>query len=95
MLVTSKEDRARLDCKSLQQAVSTYYDRHNTFPKTLVELTGREIPEGMPYLEEKALIDPWGIPYNYDPNSRHQRTGMPLIYSSGPPGQNKRISNWD
>jgi hypothetical protein len=95
LLVTTKEDRARMDTRSLQTIVMTFYARQNAYPKALEELTELQSDGSPPLMDEKGLIDPWGNPYNYDPNSRHPKTDRPLIYSNGPPGQNKRISNWD
>jgi type II secretory pathway pseudopilin PulG len=91
----TREDRARLDTRSLQSAVRAYYARQKVYPNTLNELT-RLQPDGSPPLVEKGgLVDPWGNPYDYDPNARHQKSDMPLIYSNGPPGRQKQISNWD
>lgn len=95
MLSSAKEDRAKLDCKSLDQAVTVYFAKHSQYPGSLQELAQRQ-PDGNPaILTEKGLVDPWGNPYVYDQNSRHAQTDKPLIYSNGPPGLNKRISNWD
>jgi general secretion pathway protein G len=96
MLAGAKEDRAKLDCKSLDQAVGVYFAKHGQYPASLQELAQRQ-PDGSPSIlkSEKALIDPWGNAYIYDQGSRHQTNDTPLIYSNGPPGLNKRISNWD
>jgi hypothetical protein len=95
LMVTTKEDRAKMDTKALQTVVTSYYASHEVYPNTLDELTQVQ-PDGSPALvDAKGLIDPWGNPYIYDPTSRHPKTDRPLIYSNGPPGQNKRISNWD
>jgi general secretion pathway protein G len=95
LLAGTKEDRAKMDCKSLQTVVTSYYVKHTVYPQSLRELTERQ-QDGTPaMLEEKGLIDPWGNEYLYDPNQRHPKTDRPLIYTNGPPGQNKKISNWD
>ena len=95
LLAGTKEDRAKMDCKSLQTVVTSYYVKHSIYPQTLRELAERA-PDGSPaLLDEKGLIDPWGNEYHYDQGQRHQKTDRPKIWSDGPPGQNKPISNWD
>src|SRR5262249_21314027 len=95
VLAGSREDRAKLDVKSLESAVTTYYTRKGYYPETLQQLAQRQEDGGAALLTEKALIDPWNQPYVYEPNTKHPTTDRPLIYSNGPPGMNKRISNWD
>jgi general secretion pathway protein G len=95
ILSQSKEDRAKLDCKSLQNVVITYFTRHSVYPQTLRELAERQPDGGDSLLEEKGLIDPWGNEYHYDQGQRHPKTGRPKIWSDGTPGLNKPISNWD
>jgi general secretion pathway protein G len=95
MLISTREDRAKLDCHSLELAVGTYFSKHGVYPDSLQQLTQRQ-PDGSPaLLEAKALNDPWGNAYVYEPRTRHQATDKPLIYSHGTPGVNKQINNWD
>jgi general secretion pathway protein G len=97
VLAGTREDRAKLDVQSLETAVTTYYTRKGYYPQSLQELTQRDPTDNSPALlkDQKVLMDPWNQPYVYDPNTRHQNTDRPLIYSNGPPNSGKRISNWD
>jgi general secretion pathway protein G len=95
LLAGTKEDRAKMDCKSLQTVVTSYYVKHSVYPQSLRELTERGQDGSPALLDEKGLIDPWGNEYIYDQGQRHPKTDRPLIYTNGPPGQNKKISNWD
>jgi hypothetical protein len=90
-------DRAKLDVKSLQLVVTTYFVKHAVYPETLKELTQRQ-PDGTPaMLAETGLLDPWERPYQYDPKQRDPKTDRPLIWSQGPnPGQpGSIIANWE
>jgi hypothetical protein len=91
-----KEDRAKMDCKVLAQAVTVFHERYGFYPETLAELAKRQA-DGSPALlnSEKALNDPWGNPYLYTRGELQPKTGRPLIWSNGPPGQDLRISSWD
>src|SRR5436190_15576909 len=42
MLADTRVNRARLDVKSLDQAVTAYYLRKHFYPQTLIELTERD-----------------------------------------------------
>jgi hypothetical protein len=88
----ARRQRAKVDVQTLTRAVDTYFVANGVYPKTLKQLTeGRK-----PFLEAKALLDPWGRPYVYEPGMADPQTGRPLIYSQGPrPGDpTGRIRNW-
>src|SRR5438477_10054832 len=60
MLAQARLDRAKMDVKSLEVAVTTYMTRHGMYPQTLAELTLRDQVDGSPaLLTEAALMDPW------------------------------------
>jgi hypothetical protein len=93
----TKEDRAKLDCKALGTAISTYVVKNGKFPESLQALAQRQPSGDDALIEEKSLIDPWGRPYHYDPDQRHETTDRPLIWSDGPNADDphSKISNWD
>lgn len=95
-LENAKIDRARIDLKSLTDAVSIYKVQQGDYPPSLEALTQRTADGGTAYLEGEILFDPWGRRYVYERENRHPTTGKPHIYSEGPnPGDpNSRISNW-
>jgi Type II secretion system (T2SS), protein G len=87
---------ARMDVKSLETVVMTYKTRHDVFPHTLEELTVTNSFDNVPpLLTEDQITDPWGNHYIYDPTQLHPTFGTPLIWSKGPPGENKSIKNWE
>jgi hypothetical protein len=92
----ARRARAKVDVQTLTVAVNTYYIQNGVRPKTLKQLTEKQPDGGRPFLEARALIDPWGRPYVYEPDMVHPQTGLPLIYSQGPrPGDPAgRIHNW-
>jgi general secretion pathway protein G len=95
MLAQAKIDRAKMDVKSLEGVVTTYYTRHQQYPQTLNELLQRDPIDNTPApLTEAGLMDPWRQYYVYEPGNLHQLTGKPKIYSPGPPDAPVQISNW-
>jgi type II secretory pathway pseudopilin PulG len=91
----AREDTARMGVSELEKAVEAYKVAYGDYPPELRTLT--QALDGRPAaLEEKALKDPWGRDYVYEPGTRHPQTGRPRIYSAGPnPGDaSKVISNW-
>jgi general secretion pathway protein G len=77
----ARRDRVKLDVRNLEQAVQAYAARHEgTFPNSLEELTQPD-DSGGAALEQKALLDPWGQHYVYDPSDVNPITRKPVIYS--------------
>jgi len=92
----AKKDRARIDLKTLSDAVNSYKVQHGDYPPSLEALTQRTLDGGTAYIEIAALIDPWGRPYVFERENRHPQTGKPHLFSEGPNmgDANSRISNW-
>jgi hypothetical protein len=91
----ARRDTAGIGVRNIEQAVEGFNMRYGDYPPDLLTLT-QPIENKPAVLEEHALLDPWGRPYNYEPDNRHPLTGKPLVYSHGPtPGDpNSRITNW-
>jgi hypothetical protein len=50
---------------------------------------------GGPYLENAdAIIDPWGQPYQYNPQGTNNNGTKPDIWTVAPNGDGKQIGNW-
>ncbi len=83
---------ARVNVRNISRAVDAYFVANGQHPKALADLTRGD----KPFLEAKALLDPWGRPYRYDPDTLNPKTGSPLVYSEGPqPGvPGSAIRNW-
>jgi general secretion pathway protein G len=92
----AKVAAARRGVAALSEVLETYRLNNADYPTTLRELTQRQ-PCGLePLLDEEALTDPWGRPYEYDPDHSRSDTLKPLVWSSGPqPGNGEGvIGNW-
>ena len=92
----SNISRAKLDVKTLEQAVTLYKTMHSAWPDSLQILAERQPDGGRAFVHEKLLLDPWGRPYHYDPRQLHPGSHFPLIWSDGvdPTNPDGRITNW-
>lgn len=88
-LYESKVKLTRAQLATLTTAVKAYHVANQRYPNSLNELT-----EGKsPLIQEKALRDPWGNVYQYDPSGPHNEGKMPDIWTDSP--QRERIGNWE
>jgi len=84
----SKGDIAKLQCKELAKACDSYFVRYGAPPQSLQNLLDASM--GMPILkDQKALIDPWGQPYQY----QWGQTGA--IVGTSEPGTGRTITSAD
>jgi general secretion pathway protein G len=93
-LKTQQKNTAKINVKGLAEAVNRYYTDHNRYPSSLQELL-RKDAQGGPYLDSAdVLTDPWGQPYQYNPNSVNpdNQEQTPEISTTAPDGT--RISNF-
>ncbi len=97
MVKTNKfmKDQAKRGVVTLQRAVNNYALNEKRWPATLQEVCEPSPVRQFKYALTRDLLDPWGRPFEYEPDTRHPNTNMPLIYSHGPPGMNKPIRNWE
>ncbi|HYV40148.1 MAG TPA: type II secretion system protein GspG [Gemmataceae bacterium] len=88
--------RAHVGLKQLSEAAAIYRNNHKAWPDVLEDLTQPQPGGGEPLLDKRALKDPWGRPYQYDPTTTNPTTEQPLIWSDGPsPGEpGSKIANW-
>jgi hypothetical protein len=89
----SKISRTKSNVKALEIAVRAFEARCGSYPERLGDMVSYE--GGLSLVEEPMLTDPWGQPYIYSPNVLHPKTGIPQIFSYGPPGQDSPIRNWE
>jgi hypothetical protein len=83
--------KARSQVRILTLAVDAYFRDHKEYPPSLEDLL-RPDPAGNQYLTgPEDLIDPWGLPYQYDPAGPNNDGIRPDIWADGPRG---RIRNW-
>ncbi|VTS06180.1 type II secretion system protein GspG [Tuwongella immobilis] len=83
--------------KALTAAAMSYASSHgDELPETLAELVAPS-DGGRPYLEQKALLDPWNRPYQYNREGQNNAAkGQPDIWSTGPNPNDPSgmIGNW-
>jgi general secretion pathway protein G len=79
-LENSKRDRVKMDVKTLEDAASRYNLRQGHFPDSLQVLTQPD-DSGIPALEAKSIVDPWGQPYVYSAADINPTTQVPFVYS--------------
>jgi general secretion pathway protein G len=92
-LEKAKEDTAYLMVKTLSEQVELYKVNYGDYPPSL-EVFTQPIENKPAVLEASQLFDPWGRPYQYERENRHQLTGKPRVYSTGADGS-KIIANWN
>jgi general secretion pathway protein G len=88
----SKRSVAKTQTTTLTHAVENYYiDHSSTYPPALASLLQQD-EGGGPYLKTPdALVDPWGRPYQYDPNGSRNGGRQPDIWAEAPGGE---VGNW-
>jgi general secretion pathway protein G len=84
----AKDDSAKLQAKTIAEAVQTYYLHHNsTYPGDLTVLTQADDENnGQAYMDPEKIKDPWGKQYQLDTSGPE-----PVVFTTNPKG--KRISN--
>jgi general secretion pathway protein G len=88
----ARVDKARIDVKSLADAVEAYKINYGDYPESLAILCERQPDGHAAVLEVGALQDPWGKQYAYEATNRNQLTGKPRISTTAPDGA--PIANW-
>ncbi|HZT80373.1 MAG TPA: type II secretion system protein GspG [Gemmataceae bacterium] len=84
-LEVSKEKAAKLQIKTIENAVEAYYTDTGDYPQSLQALLQPD-ENGRTYLEQKDLTDPWGKPYQYNPQNL-SNSGKPIISTTNRNGQ--------
>jgi hypothetical protein len=81
--------------QGLTAALRAYAVARGDYPEDLDALA--ESRDGLPArVEKSSLVDPWGRPYRYEPQTPHPTDGTPLVYSDGsaPGDAGQGIRNW-
>lgn len=91
--------KPRADIKTLEPSIIRYKHLTHTMPDSLRDLAFRPLNWSGPWrkmIEESALIDPWGQPYQYRNPGHHNPNGYD-IFSKGPDMKEDTeddIGNW-
>jgi general secretion pathway protein G len=96
LLNTLHEQRistAKLQARKLAEACEQYYLKHSQMPTQIQDLID---PAKGPILKEsRAIIDPWGQPYQLDPSGvRNQTVGNQQVDIISV-GSGQEIGNWN
>lgn len=84
----AKVARAKITIAQLDKGAELYYVKHGKYPESLKALT-----EGNPpFIEAKALTDPWDKPYKYDREGKNHKGKKPDIWTETPDKQT--LGNW-
>jgi hypothetical protein len=84
-------DEAKIRAVNLAMGLMAYYGDHEKFPGRLAELSGKS-DRGGPYVSEEAMVDPWGKPYQFDPEGKRNNGSKPDVFTTSPGG--KVVGNW-
>jgi len=86
--------RVKANVKSITDAAVIYKAQHNgIWPQDLQTLTQKDAEGHGPYVQPEGILDPWGRPYNYDPNGTNNQ-GMTPDVSCQMPSNLGTIGNW-
>jgi len=87
----AKASVALTQVKMLSAAAENYKIQMGVFPPDLDTLTQSPEDGSKPMVDPGALIDPWGAPYQYDPEGPKNSGAKPDIWCASPQGL---IGNW-
>jgi hypothetical protein len=77
----------------LDAPVKLYFLRHNQWPTDLSVLADPDPDnDDKPYVADDDILDPWGQPFQIDPDGPHNKGKKPDIFTMAPNGKN--IGNW-
>jgi hypothetical protein len=79
-------DAATAQLGLLDQAVQTYFLKHDKFPEKLKTLVDGKI------VESKSIVDPWGKEYQYEVGGKRNGGRKPDIWTVTP--DKNMIGNW-
>ena len=86
----AKDGTAKSSTATLTQACQAYKLKYQEYPASLQALI--QPPDGTPFVEPDAIMDPWQRQFQYDPNGPHNNGLKPDIWTTGSHGQ--EIGNW-
>jgi general secretion pathway protein G len=86
----AKLGTAKMNVNSLSSLVEQYRLKHGEYPASLQALTQANGPDSA-MCAPKDIIDPWGKPYQIDPNGPNNQGNKADVFTVSPKGV--RISN--
>jgi hypothetical protein len=91
----AKCTEARIKALSVGKAALAFQIKYSMLPQTLQQLL--EPPDdGKPFLDKEDLLDPWGLPFQYDAKGSRNNGMKPDVWSIGLDANNAkgRLGNW-
>jgi hypothetical protein len=91
----AKHNLAKIKANAVASAAQRYLVKTGNLPASLQDLLTPP-GGGLPYVEADFLTDPWGLPFQYDPNGPHNKGLKPDVWSIGPDASDPkgRLGNW-
>jgi general secretion pathway protein G len=83
----SKVSRAKIDCEALSSQVETYKLNNNQYPPSIESLAQPQPSGGSALVPPDKVRDPWGKPYQLDPNGTHNGGNKADVFTTTPKGQ--------
>lgn len=88
----AKEGTAKSQAAELAKACQGFQIQNGRYPDSLQELTAPP-NGGRPYVEPEKLLDPWGNPFQYDPQGPNNNGLKPDVFTTNP-SSGATIGNW-
>jgi general secretion pathway protein G len=88
----SKISTAKAECLGLSTQVETFKLNNDRYPNSIQELTQAQPNGGTPLVPPDKVIDPWGKPYQINPQGPHNNGMKADVYTTAPNG--KTIGNF-
>ncbi len=83
----AKESAAKAKAMTIDKAVQTYYIKHDGWPTIDALIQADPNNDNKPYLEDDAILDPWGHKYTIDPSGPRNKGTKPDVYTTSPSGK--------
>jgi general secretion pathway protein G len=83
----SRLSKAKIDCEGLSSLVEQYKLNNDSYPASIEALAQPQPNGGSPLAPPDKLRDPWGKPYQIDPNGSHNGGLKADVFTTSPKGQ--------
>jgi hypothetical protein len=87
-----KEKTAEAQANTITEALIVFNMDRGNYPSNLKELTQKGPKGEKAILKPKAILDPWGVEFQFDPQGKHNDCNKPDVWTTSPYG--KTIGNW-
>ena len=83
----AKLSRAKIDAETLSGRVEQYKLNNDIYPNSIDQLSQQQPNGGGPLVPPDKTRDPWGKPYQIDPNGQHNAGLKADVFTTSPKGQ--------